>query len=254
VQEAANRGILGLRISLQSNKGTMEPIKLRTWITWALILFALGLLADYFFLHLLFHEKNNAKKEVITAPVTPGATVAPAHTPDETFIADNENEAESEAESRSKDNFLESLQKCAPEVAAQAIATPEALMEYLKKSVGVSKDEISLENYHLTLPDGSKRRVHVVIADNTNSPDKKEIRLFKLDAEGYPERLKLRGDETLESLLAMGTVTRHEAKSELLLKDGSTVSLEMHDKKVFEFQYNNHGKVLSCRFKDCQCP
>ncbi|WP_413612468.1 hypothetical protein [Bdellovibrio sp. HCB-110] len=231
----------------------MEPIKIRTWIMWALILFGLGLLTDYYFLHLLFHEKNGAQKEaVIETTASPVEGVDPKN-PDDSFLGEK-GDVNSEASPSSKDNFLESLQKCAPEVAAQAIGTPEALIEYLQKSVGVKTEDISLENYHLTLADGSKRRVHVITSDNTNSPTEKEIRFFKLDAEGYPERLQLKGDETVESLLAQGKVTRHEVKSQLELKDGSSVALEKHDNKVFELQYNNHGKILSCRFKECHCP
>nr|WP_295905360.1 hypothetical protein [uncultured Bdellovibrio sp.] len=232
----------------------MKPIKLKTWIMWGLILFGLGLFTDYFFFHILFHAKNGA-----TATPETGAVIASSptenqntKTPDNSFLGEATN-TEADTTSSSKDNFLESLQLCAPEVAAQAIATPEALIEYLQKSVGVKEEEISLENYHLTMADGSKRRVHVITSDNTNSADKKEIRFFKLDEEGYPERLPLKGNETVASLLAQGKITKHEVKSQLVLKDGSSVALEKHDSKVFEFQYNNHGKTLSCRFKDCQC-
>lgn len=233
----------------------MKPIKLRIWITWGVILFCLGVASDYYFWHLMFQEKAGATQEAPAAPKETDSATAPqtaVDTKDDSFIA-QEQGAVSEPSGEIKDNFLESLKACAPEVAAQAIATPEALMEYLQKSVGVKTEEVSLENFHLTLPDGSKRRVHVVISDSTNSTTKKEIRLFKLDAEGYPERLPLKGDETLKSLLAQGTQTRHEARSQLLLKDGTSVNLERHDQKVFEFQFVNHGKVLSCRFKECLC-
>ena len=185
-------------------------------------------------------------------PADPTATPA-TQTPgvDNSFIIDP---ATSEQTAPStKDNFLESLRKCAPEVAAQTIATPEALMEYLKKSVGIKKDEISVENYHLTMKDGTPRRVHIIAADNTNGNEKKEVRYFKLDEEGYPERIATKPTDTVESLLAEGAVTRHEVRSDLELKDGSSVNLEMHDQKVFEFQFNNHGKVLSCRYSACHC-
>lgn len=224
----------------------MKTIKLKTWITWAAILFGLGVACDYYFLHLLFHQKIKEEQEALGAKDVSSAPTPSL--PQETESAPDREEVDS-----AKDNFLASLKSCAPEIAAQAIATPDALMEYLKKSVGFTKEEVSLENFHLTLPNGSQQRVHVVIADNTNSRDKKEIRLFKLDAEGYPERVPLKGHETLESLLNQGRLTRHEAKSQLVLKDGSSVDLETHDQKVFEFQFNNHGKVLSCRFSECFC-
>lgn len=231
----------------------MEPIKFKTWLMWALILFMLGVLADYYFLHILFHEKPvnnpNAVVSTINGTISSPETVAGVPAVSQAPVAEAEPDA-----TPVKDNFLENLKKCAPEIAAQAVATPEALMEYLKKSVGIKSEDITIENYHLTLNDGSQRRIHVVASDNTNSPNKKELRFFKLDAEGYPERLPLKGGETLQSLLALGTLQHREVKSQLNLKDNTSVSLETHDNKVFEFQYTNHNHVLSCRLKECQCP
>ncbi|KHD88312.1 MAG: hypothetical protein OM95_09185 [Bdellovibrio sp. ArHS] len=232
----------------------MKPITLKVWIIWALVLFALGVLADFYFLHILFHEKQNGNEPAVEAVLPPTSEVSAAKSGVDSSFLDRDADERTSQEPAPRNNFLAALKSCAPEVAAQAIATPEALMEYLQKSVGVAHEDISVENYHLTLKDGTLRRIHVIASDNTNSPEKKEIRYFKLDAEGYPERLPLKGDETVESLLAQGTVTKHEVKSKLELKDGSTVNLEMHDQRAYEFQYNNHGKVLSCRFSTCQCP
>lgn len=229
----------------------MKSIPLKTWILWALILFILGLAADYYFLHVLFHSKQPGPAEEISSTKdllpagatgeTAQTTSSPALTPTATPAA-------------TKDNFRESLQKCAPEIAAQGIGTPEALMEYLRKSVGVAQDDIVLENYHLKLADGSERRVQLVVDDNTNSKSKKELRFFTLDAEGYPQRLPLQKNATLQDLLALGKVTQHEVKSQLLLQDGMTLSLETHNDKVYEFQFNNQGQLLSCRENSCHCP
>lgn len=231
----------------------MEPIKFKTWLTWALILFILGVLADYYFLHILFHEKPVNSPNAVVSTVN-GTTETPGEIKsDSSAVSAPVTESEPDA-TPTKDNFLESLKKCAPEIAAQAVATPEALMEYLKKSVGIKSEDISIENFHILLKDGSQRRIHVVASDKSNSANKKELRFFKLDAEGYPERLPLKGNETLESLLAQGTLQHHEVKSQLALKDNTSVSLEMHDNKVYEFQFTNHDHVLSCRLKECQCP
>lgn len=230
----------------------MKSIKLRVWIAWALALFALGVMTDYYFLHILFHRKQQEIERISEETDTVSAASPNSGMgSDDSFLG--ENAAVKELEIAAKDNFTPMLQACAPEVAAQAIGTPEALMEYLQKSVGAAKEEISIENYHLTLADGSKRRIHLVTSDNTNAKDRVEIRFFRLDAEGYPERLTLKGDETLESLLALGQVTNHEVKSRLELKDGTAVNLEKHDNVVFEFQYFNGAKTLSCRYKECVC-
>lgn len=228
----------------------MNSIKFKTWLLWAAVLFILSLLADYYFLHILFHEKNNAA----SATISEGAREAnDEEEEDDSFLGEG-NTSESEQSDSNVNSFLESLKGCAPEIAAQGIGTPEALVEYLQKSVGVANQDVFVENFHITLPDGSKRRVHVIMDDNTNSTQKKEIRFFKLDAEGYPDRLPLKNSDTLESLLALGTLTRHESKSLVTLKDDTFLEVEMHDNKVFEFQYNNQGRILSCRYTDCVCP
>lgn len=230
----------------------MKSIKLRVWIAWALALFALGVLTDYYFLHILFHQKQQEIEQISEGAESVSATSTnDGPGTDDSFLSAPA--APQDLPSTGKDNFTPTLQACAPEVAAQGIGTPEALMEYLQKSVGVAKEDISIENYHLTLADGTKRRIHLVTSDNTNAQDRVEIRFFRLDAEGYPERLTLKGDETLESLLALGQVTGHEVKSRLELKDGTAVNLEKHDKVVFEFQYFNGAKTLSCRYKECVC-
>lgn len=229
----------------------MNETKLSTWILWAVILFSLVITVDYFFFHILFKDS-----------VTQGTSQEDSsdlqnnnRKLDDSFIEDRyHSKADAVVrESDFQDNFFETLQNCAPEIAAQTIATPEALLAYLQNSVGIKTEEVSIENYHLTLPDGSIRRVHVVVNDNTNSPDKKEIRLFKLDDEGYPERLDLPAGATLKSLIEMGKLDKHEIKKAATFQDGSSIDAEMHDKKVYEFQYNNHGKVFSCRFSNCHC-
>lgn len=237
----------------------MNSIKLKTWIITVITLFTLGLLADYYFLHILFIEKqqqlNGSLPESAIVSDSGSVTKNPEQATSEDLTNKNLHAlGEKNPVTDNKDNFLVSLKSCAPEIAAQAIATPEALLEYLRKSIGVKDEDKLIENFHLLLKDGTQRRVHVAAADNTNEKNKKELHLFTLDAEGYPQSVPLKGDETLESLLALGQVQKHEVKSQLTLEDGGTVTVETHDNEVYEFQYTHENKILSCRQKDCQCP
>lgn len=227
----------------------MEPIKLKTWILWAAILFALGAATDYFFLHVLFQQKN----QTVQAPTEGGSTLnpEPVGKPNDVPVLAPDSAS---ADGKKTDNFLDSLKKCAPEIAAQAVATPEALLLYLRQSVGIASESVSYENFHMTVADGSERRIHVVAVDNSNSPDKKEVRFFKLDKEGFPEKIPLRSSDTLTSLMAQGQVHTHEVKREVILKDDTNLSVEEHNDQIYEFQYSNHGKILSCRIRHCQCP
>ncbi|WP_413577860.1 hypothetical protein ACLVWU_05180 [Bdellovibrio sp. HCB290] len=229
----------------------MDEIKLKHWLIWAAILIALGFAADYYFLHILFPQKQELLHGAVTdQQPSPGAMAAATHM-DSTLYGEAGTAAV--VADSGKDNFNESLRACAPEIAAQAVATPEALMEYLRKSLGVKSETVLLENYHVDLPNGTKRRIHVIGDDNTNSKDKKIVKYYKLDAQDLPEEIPLGPEDTIEKLLSTGKVTRVEKKMELKLKDDSSASLEMHDNKIFQFQFNNHGKVLSCLYKECQC-
>lgn len=237
----------------------MKEIKFSTWMLWAAILFTLVLATDYFFLHILFQE---SKTEVSATETSVSQSVSQSEATqigekgtDESFIEGQETLEEPQAisEDQITDNFFKTLQQCAPEIAAQTIGTPEALLAYLQNSVGIKKRDVALENYHLTLADGAVRRVHVIVDDNTNSKDKREIRFFKLDEEGYPERIPLPEGATLKSLLEMGRLDKHEVRQSLVFVDGSSIDIETHNKKVFEFQYNHDGRIFSCRYSNCHC-
>ncbi|WP_413580804.1 hypothetical protein [Bdellovibrio sp. HCB288] len=229
----------------------MNEIKLKNWLIAAVVLFALGGAADYYFLHILFPLKQDILHGAVTdQQPSPGAMATATHI--DSTLHGEAGTAAVVADS-GKDTFNESLRACAPEIAAQAVGTPEALIEYLRKSLGIKSEHVLVENYHLVLPDGAKRRIHVIGDDNTNSKDKKIVKFYKLDAQELPEEIPLSKGDTVEKLLAAGKVTRAEKKMELLLKDDSTASLEMHDNTIFQFQFNNHGKVLSCLYKECQC-
>ena len=48
----------------------MNQIKLNSWIVGALILIGLGLIVDYYFIHILFQEKQQALKHNQTEMMT----------------------------------------------------------------------------------------------------------------------------------------------------------------------------------------
>jgi hypothetical protein len=244
----------------------MNPISWQRWASTFAILILLSLLADFFFLHILFdpsHHVNMAPKHA-GAPKAVVDTVAAsdlstAGTPNAGPVAPNKAETPAPTE---QDNFLKTLQNCRSEVSAPGVATPEALMTYLVQSIGKKDELVEIENFIFNLPDGSERRVHLIPADNTNSKTKRELRYFKVDEEGYPERLALTEEQKqmpveqlAQQLVAEGQMQKHQVKSSIHLRDGSFLSLETHNDKIYEFQWrpSDSQKTLSCRHLNCIC-
>lgn len=231
----------------------MNPTKFKTWFISTTVLFLLVLASDYYVFHYYF--KNSATKSESGEPSRTQSESIPssAQGQDSSFLTDaTPKSSDSTSNSQEKpNNFLETLKACYPEIAAQTISTPEALVEYLSKTVGTQLEVLAVENYHIKLPDGTINRIHVLQMDDEHNH--KEIRYFTLDSEGYPVRDFNSEKENLESLLGRGSPVHYEVKSTLQLKDKSTLELEKHDNKVHELVYRAHGKSLSCAETDCRC-
>ena len=222
----------------------MKTIRFKTWLFWAVVLFCLGLVADYFFLHALFQENMT----VSPAPV-PALSSAAA----EVTTVTQESAQNPPPKDPINESFLLAMKACHLESSALNLTTPEAFLQHLRTYAQFKSEEFALKNYHLVLKDQSERRIQLVTADNTNSQNKFELRFFKLDQEGYPERIPLKESDTFEKLVNLGTVVHTEMRSELFFTDGSTLQLEDHDGKVFEMQFHHQGQTLSCRQNNCLC-
>jgi len=226
-------------------------------IRWGLIIvvfFFLGLAVDYFFLHILFQAKvqeQHRQEEVLPTTETPQSL---HQTPEPTGTPQN-----AQALAVLVADFQEKASRCmGPELGKSS--SPEEFISNLEKTNPVVKSQFQLENTHIQLPDGSQRRLHLIVADNTNHKDALELRYFKLDEEGLPERIELSPEQTfnpkavyLASLKKQGTITFQQTKDTKTLKDGTSLVLTTINNKVYEFQVFNHGKTFSCRELNCVC-
>lgn len=231
-------------------------------IRWGLIivtLFFVGLAVDYFFLHILFQEKlkeQQRQEQVIPTTEKPDALQLETHpsAPTAVQLQDSQSTAGSLA------GFQEQATACMGPVLGKS-TSPDDLMSELEKSNPVVKSQFQLENTHIQLPDGSQRRIHMIIADNTNHKEARELRYYKMDADGLPDRIDLKPEQTynpkpefVQSLISQGTIIYHETKNTKTLKDGTSMVLTKINDKVFEFQiFNRSGKTLSCRELACLC-
>jgi hypothetical protein len=233
----------------------MQNIPWQRWVVTCVVLLLLGLAADYYFLHILFQKKMAAAEMKDPVAVTDSL-----HSPDSDAPAPVLEKNQAAAPQQTENNFLKSLQDCRPDISSQGITTPEALLTYLNKSVGVQSETKDIENYHIRLADGSERRLHLTPSDSDNGANHTELRYFKLDAEGYPERIPLTPEQTLDpkpefmnSLLSQGKIELHQVHAVMQLKDQSSLLLETRNDRVYEFQLRGEDKTLSCRELNCLC-
>lgn len=229
-------------------------------IRWGLIivvLFVVSLAVDFFFLHILFQEKmkdrQQQKQSEALTPKSQNSGAVKADAPVE--IVYEEPVTGNAAPSK----FQENTEKCLGSEYAKN-PTQDDLIRDLEKNNPVVKTEFQLENTHIQLPDGSERRLQLMIADSTQNKNSLEFRYFKLDSDGLPERIPLKPEQTINprpefiaSLKKQGKEIYHQIKETKSLKDGTSMILTTVNQKAYEFQIFAQGKTLSCREMSCVC-
>lgn len=220
------------------------------------LVLGIALAVDYYVLHILFPIKQQALIERSLQEMTPSEKVVFEESKKLIKVEATPDVAHAQKESE----FRMALIECAPEVAAQGIGTPEALLNYLDKSIGVASESIEIENYNFTLPDGTERRIHLIPADNSNAKNARELRYYKLDAEGLPERIYLPKNEAfnpspefIQRLMKDSNIHLHQVKKNWTLKDESRLATESINDKINSFQLFLAEKTLSCQELECGC-
>lgn len=156
--------------------------------------------------------------------------------------------------------FQSKVAECFSSPALLSAETPEVFFRNLITENPVQESQFEMENTHIQLPDGSLRRLHLIPSDRSNNSKTLELRYFKLDADGLPQRIPLSKEQTfhpkpefIQSLKDQGKVVFHQTKEHQLLKDGAQVSLDQVDDKIFEMQIFSADKTFSCRAMKCEC-
>jgi len=243
---------------MESDLQTAPRKKKTRWALVIITLFIVGLVIDHFFLHLVFQkkikeqqqenrsiEKENTQSSA-TLPHVIGETAPKREmaTPTQELVR----------------QFQENVKACLGDHELSQSPNPESLIRHYLEKNPPQSSQFQLENTHVRLPDGSTRRVHLIHSDGGNSKYGTELRYFQLDEEGLPVRIPLKPEETfnpkpefLDSLKKQGHVIFHQVKENKLLKDGTNISLNTVNNKVFEFQIFGKEKTLSCRELDCLC-
>ncbi len=171
----------------------------------------------------------------------------------------------SPAPSPPADNFASVLKTCWPDLANKKISQVEELIRHQSQNLQTKSEVIDIENYNIILPDGSERRIHLIplameARTKPSGKSPRELRYFKVDAEGFPEAIALTRAQSsnpdlrfIQKLLDQGKVSLHQVKSTRRWSDESTLLLETRNGQVYEFQLRRKNQTLSCRNSSCSC-
>lgn len=154
--------------------------------------------------------------------------------------------------------FERALSECLSLNSSVPIKNSNELVKYLMSLN--PKRNIEIENYHIKLAQGEERRIHLIPKENGDSGSKKEMRYFKLDKDGIPERIelpaevvKLKTQDQVLALLSQGQLTFKQSKEVWLFEDEMSLNVDFQNNKVFEFQLQVQTQSFSCRVNDCEC-
>jgi hypothetical protein len=157
-------------------------------------------------------------------------------------------------------DFQKQVRECFSRPELRRADSPESFLKNLVAQNPIRRSQFEMENTHVQLPDGSLRRIHVIPSDRTDQPQVLELRYFKLDEDGLPERIALPPAQTInpspefvQLLKSQGRVVFHQLKEHDLLKDGTQVALNQVDHKIYEMQIYSAHKTFSCHAMKCRC-
>lgn len=237
------------------------------------IIVALGLIVDYFFLHLLFQKKEAALRaqtlESLTAIEREVLALKPFTAQQQKFAEANNLTSSSDLTSTpsTQEKNLDSnefltpqlVMKCLQEKTPSTLDSLDALHSWLNQKYPPLEEQVDIENYNFTLSDGSERRLHLIPLDNTQGTGR-ELRFYKVDSEGYPERIALSSKESLNpssnlinQFLSQGQVTLHQLKKRYVLPEGGSLSLDIRNNKIHELQWRTSRASLLCLGMQCRC-
>lgn len=233
----------------------LKPSSKPRWLLILPMAFIFGIAVDYYVLHILFPVRNNALagKLTVNTSASKGISTEDKNTPlMHSQPADSQN---TEA-----GGFQDILADCAPELAEQKLKSPTDLVNFLINNIGIKNEEVDIENYNFTLADGSERRIHLIPAENSNSKTFRELHYFKLDSEGFPKRIYIPKNQAINpsnSLLAEmmenASIHLHQIKKRIVLKDESSLALDIINDQTEAVQFFGKLKSLNCEKLLCQC-
>lgn len=130
------------------------------------------------------------------------------------------------------------------------------LKDQILLSESITEESIELENIHFTNINKENYRAQIISTDG-----RKELRLFKVLADGLPEVVELPSADrinpdstTLAKYIDWGAVHWHQIQRKLKTALGNTLMIETIDSQVEKLDYHlATGTSLHCLTTECQC-
>lgn len=215
-------------------------------VLYILVVIVTVLTVDFLFLHYVFPAKRERFLKELNHAVN---TSLEEHPPGNGSKLEK---MAAKAQDNSDGDFKTTSQACL----GSTWSSYETFPDELKRTYKIQSQVTDIENFHLKLPNGEERRIHVV-SDGRNQ---KTVRFFGLDAEGLPTPIPLSAelrsqsmDKVVENLKSQGQIFFHQSKERWLLGNGSTLVVTFENGKAYEFQLFGSDKTLSCLKNSCQC-
>lgn len=217
----------------------------RNRLLYVILILATVLAVDLLFLHVIFPAKKARLLKELNRQVE---TSLEEHPPGRGSSDDGETKTQASGPT----DFKTASQECLGKVWNSAKTFPADL----KQAYKIQSQVVDIEDYHLKLPNGDERRLHVV----SDGRRQRTVRWFALDSEGLPTPLPLDPElrsrpveDIIQSLVALGPVHFHQTKERWLLGNGSTLLVTFENGEALEFQLFGPERTLSCLRDSCQC-
>lgn len=225
------------------------------WKLWIPLLLFIGLVIDFYFLHILFREKN---KQLFLEDVQKMGFTQKIISP---FKEMNQKLTTIDKTNAPTPLIAEQFKKCFANNKVKLnsdlkITNPTELFNLLKQNMA-NDPFVRIENYIFLDNYGIEHRLHITPNEKNNN---RQVQLYKLDIEGYPTKISLpdllNGDQWqnhLEDFLKNNKVIFHQVKAQLNTVDQFNVQYELHNDLIFRMQITNSQAQLNCDQESCHC-
>lgn len=151
---------------------------------------------------------------------------------------------------------LAQIQKCFPELEKEYQMSYASIISELVHDFAIDdKPLLHFDIYHLTLPNGEKRRLRLY-----SELGHERLQFYKLDQDGDPVVLEIPADDqvkpdhtVLTKYLSQGEISHHEKSYDIKLIDKGELTIIEENGKIIDFTVKLPQGFLGCNQETCLC-